>query len=70
MLILAFDTATRVATSALVDDGEVLGERVSRALTVLEDDFRRLPQLLDPTDGPAPGPRLAAAEPTVQLGLF
>ena len=27
MLILAFDTATDVATSALVDDGEVLGER-------------------------------------------
>jgi tRNA threonylcarbamoyladenosine biosynthesis protein TsaB len=37
MLILAFDTATGVATSALVDDGEVLGERVSRAQTVLED---------------------------------
>jgi tRNA threonylcarbamoyladenosine biosynthesis protein TsaB len=37
MLILAFDTATDVATSALVDDGEVLGERVSRAMTLLED---------------------------------
>jgi tRNA threonylcarbamoyladenosine biosynthesis protein TsaB len=37
MLILAFDTATDVATSALVDDGEVLGERVSRAQTLLED---------------------------------
>jgi tRNA threonylcarbamoyladenosine biosynthesis protein TsaB len=37
MLILAFDTATEVATSALVFDGEVLGERVSRAVTVLED---------------------------------
>jgi tRNA threonylcarbamoyladenosine biosynthesis protein TsaB len=37
MLILAFDTATEVATSALVDDGEVLGERVSRAVTLLED---------------------------------
>jgi tRNA threonylcarbamoyladenosine biosynthesis protein TsaB len=37
MLILAFDTATEVATSALVDDGEVLGERVSRASTLLED---------------------------------
>jgi tRNA threonylcarbamoyladenosine biosynthesis protein TsaB len=37
MLILAFDTATDVATSALVDDGEVLGERASRAATVLED---------------------------------
>ena len=37
MLTLAFDTATEVATSALVDDGEVLGERVSRAATLLED---------------------------------
>jgi tRNA threonylcarbamoyladenosine biosynthesis protein TsaB len=37
MLILAFDTATEIATSALVDDGEVLGERVSRAATLLED---------------------------------
>jgi len=37
MLTLAFDTATGVATSALVDDGEVLGERVSRAQTLLED---------------------------------
>jgi tRNA threonylcarbamoyl adenosine modification protein YeaZ len=37
MLTLAFDTATTVATSALVDDGEVLGERVSRAQTLLED---------------------------------
>ena len=37
MLILAFDTATTVATSALVDDGEVLGERTSRAVRVLED---------------------------------
>ena len=37
MLTLAFDTATTAATSALVDDGEVLGERVSRAQTLLED---------------------------------
>jgi tRNA threonylcarbamoyladenosine biosynthesis protein TsaB len=37
VLTLAFDTATEVATSALVDDGEVLGERVSRAQTLLED---------------------------------
>jgi tRNA threonylcarbamoyladenosine biosynthesis protein TsaB len=37
MLTLAFDTATSVATSALVDDGEVLGERMSRAQTLLED---------------------------------
>ena len=35
--MLAFDTATDVATSALVDDGEVLGERASRAVTLLED---------------------------------
>ena len=37
MLILAFDTATGVATSALVRDGEVLGERESKAVRVLED---------------------------------
>jgi tRNA threonylcarbamoyladenosine biosynthesis protein TsaB len=37
MLMLAFDTATDVATSALVDGGEVLGERTSRAQTLLED---------------------------------
>lgn len=37
MLILAFDTATSVATSALVRDGVVLGERVSIAVRVLED---------------------------------
>jgi tRNA threonylcarbamoyl adenosine modification protein YeaZ len=37
VLTLAFDTATEVATSALVDDGEVLGERRSRAQTLLED---------------------------------
>jgi tRNA threonylcarbamoyladenosine biosynthesis protein TsaB len=37
MLVLAFDTATDVATSALVEDGEVLGERTSRAVTLLED---------------------------------
>jgi tRNA threonylcarbamoyladenosine biosynthesis protein TsaB len=36
-LTLAFDTATDVATSALVDDGEVLAERSSRAVTLLED---------------------------------
>lgn len=41
MLILAFDTATDVATSALVRDGEVLGERVSRPVRVL-DDFEGL----------------------------
>jgi tRNA threonylcarbamoyladenosine biosynthesis protein TsaB len=37
VLILAFDTATDVATSALVDGGAILGERVSRAATLLED---------------------------------
>ena len=37
MLILAFDTATHRATSALVRDGEVLGERVSIASRVLAD---------------------------------
>ena len=37
MLTLAFDTATSAATAALVRDGEVLGERVSRAVTVLVD---------------------------------
>jgi tRNA threonylcarbamoyladenosine biosynthesis protein TsaB len=36
-LTLAFDTATAVATSALVDGDELLGERVSRAQTLLED---------------------------------
>ncbi len=37
MLTLAFDTATDVATAALVDDDEVLGERTSRAVRLLED---------------------------------
>jgi tRNA threonylcarbamoyladenosine biosynthesis protein TsaB len=37
VLTLAFDTATAVATSALVDGDEVLGERTSRAQTLLED---------------------------------
>jgi len=37
VLTLAFDTATSVATSALVRDGEVLGERTSVAIAVLED---------------------------------
>jgi tRNA threonylcarbamoyladenosine biosynthesis protein TsaB len=34
---LAFDTATDVATVALVRDGDVLGERLSRAVSVLAD---------------------------------
>ena len=37
MLILAFDTATDAATCALVWDGEAVGERVSRAVSLLED---------------------------------
>lgn len=37
MLTLSFDTATRVATVALVRDGTVLGERESRAVSVLAD---------------------------------
>jgi tRNA threonylcarbamoyladenosine biosynthesis protein TsaB len=37
MIILAFDTATDVATSALVADGVVLGERTSVARAVLAD---------------------------------
>jgi len=41
MLVLAFDTATDVATSALVDDGRVLGERVGVARSLL-DDVREL----------------------------
>ena len=41
MLVLAFDTATDAATSALVRDGHVLGERVSRAVRIL-DDFEEL----------------------------
>ena len=36
-LTLAFDTATSIATSALVRDGEVLGERASTAVRVLAD---------------------------------
>src|SRR5437763_7263110 len=37
MLTLAFDTATDVATVAVVRAGEVLGERRSRAVVVLAD---------------------------------
>jgi tRNA threonylcarbamoyladenosine biosynthesis protein TsaB len=37
VLILAFDTATDVATVALVRDGEMLGERISGAVRVLAD---------------------------------
>jgi tRNA threonylcarbamoyladenosine biosynthesis protein TsaB len=37
VLILAFDTATSIATSALVCDGTVLGERTTTPVRVLED---------------------------------
>ena len=37
MLTLAFDTATDVTTVALVDDDELLGERSTRAVALLED---------------------------------
>jgi tRNA threonylcarbamoyladenosine biosynthesis protein TsaB len=37
MLVLAFDTATGVATSAVVQDGEALAERASTPTRVLED---------------------------------
>jgi tRNA threonylcarbamoyladenosine biosynthesis protein TsaB len=36
VLVLAFDTATDVATCALVAGGKVLGERASRAVRILE----------------------------------
>jgi tRNA threonylcarbamoyl adenosine modification protein YeaZ len=37
MLVLAFDTATNVATAALVDDGRVLGERTGCARSLVRD---------------------------------
>ena len=37
MLVLAFDTATDLATSALLEDGRVLGERVGIPRGVLDD---------------------------------
>jgi tRNA threonylcarbamoyl adenosine modification protein YeaZ len=37
VLVLAFDTATDVSTSALLDGGDVLGERASVARAVLDD---------------------------------
>ena len=36
-MLLAFDTATSVATSALVEDGQTLGERVGLPVRLLED---------------------------------
>jgi tRNA threonylcarbamoyladenosine biosynthesis protein TsaB len=53
VLILALDTATDVATSALVEDGEAVGERISLPRTVLDDadvllrDAGRSPRELD-----------------------
>jgi tRNA threonylcarbamoyladenosine biosynthesis protein TsaB len=55
VLILAFDTATNVATSALVEDGETLGERVGLPGRLLED----VHVLLDEAD----------AEPTELNGI-
>jgi tRNA threonylcarbamoyladenosine biosynthesis protein TsaB len=37
VIVLAFDTATSVVTAALTRDGEVLAERVSRPVSVLEE---------------------------------
>jgi tRNA threonylcarbamoyl adenosine modification protein YeaZ len=37
VLVLAFDTATDAATSALVDGGDVKGELTSRAVRLLDD---------------------------------
>ena len=42
MLTLALDTATDVATVALVEDGRVLGERRSRAVRILADAYELL----------------------------
>ncbi len=46
MLTLAFDTATETASTALVRDGEVLGERASRPVRILAD----VEELLGETD--------------------
>lgn len=45
MLVLAFDTATSVASSALVDDGRVLGERTGVARALLDDVDRLLSEV-------------------------
>ncbi len=51
MLVLAFDTATDVATSALVEDGLALAERVSVARSLLSDVDEMLESVeLDPFD--------------------
>jgi tRNA threonylcarbamoyladenosine biosynthesis protein TsaB len=51
VLILAFDMATSVVTSALVRDGEAVRERVSRPRSVLEDIHRLVEDAeLEPAD--------------------
>jgi tRNA threonylcarbamoyladenosine biosynthesis protein TsaB len=44
-LVLAFDTATHVATVALVDGGHALGERTTRSYRVLADADAMLTQI-------------------------
>ena len=81
MLILAFDTATDVATSALVDDGTVLGERASVPRSLLADvdalldDAGVAPAALDalvvgtgPGSFPAPGSGCLGARPRARPG--
>ena len=51
MLIIAFDSATDVATVAVVRDGEPLGERTSRAIRLLADVDELLAEAgIDPAD--------------------
>jgi tRNA threonylcarbamoyladenosine biosynthesis protein TsaB len=42
VIVLAFDTATSVVTAALTRDGDLLDERVSRPVSVLEEVERML----------------------------
>ena len=65
MLTLAFDTATAVPTVAVVRDGEVLGERRTRAVALLDRDVAPpAPVVSLPVAAPEPE---SAAE---QLDLF
>jgi tRNA threonylcarbamoyladenosine biosynthesis protein TsaB len=50
VLTLAFDTATDVATSAVVRDGDVLGERASKAVRLLADIDELLAELRIPRE--------------------